>query len=232
MPQPPVTRAALLERIAADPALETILTRVRPRLEGDPGHDIEHALRVARTGLQLAGPEADGREMIAAALLHDVVNLPKDHPDRARASEQSEVVAVAWLRELGFDDDAAVRVGAAVRTHSWSRGEAPTSPLGAALQDADRLEALGVIGVFRTISTGAQMGAEYFDAADPWAAARDLDDKRYSVDHFFTKLFALAGTMRTEAGRAEAERRTHVMRALLVELGTELGVPLPDHGVP
>lgn len=222
-----LTRAALLERIANDACLTTLMERVTPRIAGDPGHDVEHALRVARVGLQLGGAAVDAREMIAAALLHDVVNLPKNHPDRALASEQSEAVAVAWLLELGFDEVAARRVGDAVRTHSFSRAETPTSFLGEALQDADRLEALGVIGVFRTISTGSRMGAEYFHSSDPWATARALDDRRYSVDHFFTKLFGLASTMRTEGGRREAMRRADVMRELLEQLGTELGVPLP-----
>jgi len=227
MDDPGLTRAAMLERIASDPCLSTLLERVAPRIAGDPGHDVEHALRVARVGLLLGGDAIDPREMIAAALLHDVVNLPKNHPDRALASEQSEAVSVEWLLELGFDDDAAHRVGDAVRTHSFSRGEKPTSLLGEALQDADRLEALGVIGVFRTISTGSRMGAEYFDASDPWAESRPLDDRRYSIDHFFTKLFGLAATMLTEAGRQEAARRAYVMRELLEDLSTELGVPLP-----
>jgi len=224
---PSLTRAELLERIASDPSLRTLMERVTPRIAGDPGHDVEHALRVARAGLLLGGDALDPREMIAAALLHDVVNLPKNHPDRALASEQSEAVATEWLLELGFHAAAAARVGAAIRTHSFSRGETPTSPLGEALQDADRLEALGVIGVFRTISTGSRMGAEYFHPSDPWAEDRALDDRRYSIDHFFTKLFGLAATMRTEAGRREAARRAEVMRALLEQLGTELGVPLP-----
>jgi HD superfamily phosphodiesterase len=87
---------------------------------------VEHALRVARAGLLLGGEDVDPREMIAAALLHDVVNLPKNHPDRALASEQSEAVATEWLLELGFSEEAASRVGAAIRTHSFSRGEEPT----------------------------------------------------------------------------------------------------------
>lgn len=227
MHHPSLTRAALLERIASDACLATLLERVTPRIAGDPGHDVEHALRVARVGLLLGGDAIDAREMIAGALLHDVVNLPKNHPDRALASEQSAAVAVDWLQELGFEGDAARRVGDAVRTHSFSRGETPTSLLGEVLQDADRLEALGVIGVFRTISTGSRMGAEYFDANDPWAESRPLDDRRYSVDHFFTKLFGLAATMRTEAGQREAARRAELMRELLEDLSTELGVPLP-----
>ena len=222
------TRADLLALIEEDPLLTELAKRVAPRLEDDPGHDLEHALRVARMGLRIAGTRADTREMVAAALLHDVVNLPKDHPERALASQKSATLAHTWLRELGVSEESATRVADAIRTHSYSRGETPTSPLGDALQDADRLEALGAIGVFRTISTGAKMGAVYFDALDPWAEERALDDKRYSIDHFFTKLLSLPATMRTEAGRLEGERRAASMRGVLVQLADELGVPLPE----
>jgi uncharacterized protein len=68
------------------------------------------------------------------------------------------------------------------------------------------------------------MGARYFDPDDPWAQDRPLDDKAYSVDHFFTKLLRLAETFSTEAGRTEARRRTAFLHATLEELGVELGV--------
>src|SRR5690606_10037607 len=117
----------------------------------------------------------------------------------------------------------------AIRDHSYSRGAVPTSPLGRALQDADRLEALGVLGVFRTISTGTRMGGAYFDADDPWALERPLDDRAYAVDHFTTKLFRLPATMGTPKGREEAERRVARMRAMLEDLGEELGRPYVRH---
>ena len=71
------------------------------------------------------------------------------------------------------------------------------------------------------------MEASYFDSWDPWATRRPLDDRRYSVDHFFTKLFKLPGLMNTAAGKAEAERRVGVMQDLLRQLGDELGEPAP-----
>jgi uncharacterized protein len=55
-----------------------------------------------------------------------------------------------------------------------------------------------------------------------------LDDARYSVDHFHSKLLRLPGTMCTEAGRSEAERRAAFLRAFLSQLGDELGRPAPD----
>lgn len=223
---PPPDRAELLHFIAADPALLALLELVRGRGEDDPGHNTGHVLRVAAWTRALGGDGVDPREAVAAALLHDLVNLAKDAPERAQASERSAREARAILPRHGFDPAATDRIASAIRTHSFSRGEAPVSALGEALQDADRLEALGVIGVFRTISTGSRMGADYFDEDDPWARQRPLDDRAHSVDHFFTKLLRLPATFHTAAGRAEAERRVEFMRQLLHQLGVELGAPL------
>jgi len=66
--------------------------------------------------------------------------------------------------------------------------------------------------------------AQFFDPVDPWAVNRALDDKRFSVDHFFTKLLLLPATFQTVEGREEAERRVAIMHAMSAALGEELGV--------
>lgn len=224
---------ATLERaIEADPALAAIAAHVVPRLADDPGHDLDHCLRVALWTLRLGGEAVDPRQAIAAALLHDVVNPPKSSPERTLASERSADEARRLLPPLGFDADAVEEVALAIRDHSFSRGATPTRPLGQALQDADRLEALGAMGLMRTISTGAQMGARYFHSADPFAESRPLDDRTHSVDHFFTKLLGLPATMNTDAGRREAERRAAFLEAFLRQLATELGVEAPVSRTP
>lgn len=225
-------RDALLAGIAADPALAALLAEARERDAAlavpDPTHDVAHLLRVARWSLRLGGEALDFREAVAAALLHDAVHVPKNSPDRARASELAAAHAAERLAALGFAPDAVTRVADAVRDHSFSRGAVPQAPLGRALQDADRLEALGAIGLLRTISTGVRMGADWFHPEDPFARARPLEDARYAVDHFYAKLLGLPETMRTEAGRAEAARRVGLLRAFLAALADELGEPPRD----
>jgi uncharacterized protein len=224
--------SALTARIAEDPALATLLAEARARDAAlgvpDPTHDTAHLLRVAHWTLRLGGDGVDAREAIAAALLHDAVNPPKDSPERALASERSAEFARGRLSALGFEPSAIERIADAVRDHSFSRGAVPQTPLGCALQDADRLEALGAIGLLRCISTGVRMNGAWFHGDDPWAETRELDDARYSVDHFFRKLLQLSATMRTEAGRAEAERRAAFLRGFLRQLGEELGRPAPE----
>lgn len=221
------TRADLLAAINADRPLTQLFDIARAADEGDDAHGLEHALRVARWTVRLA-PDAMWREAIAAALLHDLVNVPKSSPDRHRASELSAEAARPHLAEAGFDNDAVDRIATAIRQHSFSRGERPTEALAMALQDADRLEALGAIGLMRCFATGERMGGALFDARDPWAEHRDLDDRRWSLDHLFTKLLALPDTMCTDAGRHEARARAAVIERFADAVANELGVPRPD----
>jgi uncharacterized protein len=222
-----MTTPELLATIEADAALASLLAEARARdaaLEvADPAHDAAHALRVALWTLRLGGGSVDAREAVAAALLHDAVSVPKNSPQRGQASALAADFARGRLAALGFSPGAIERIACAIRDHSFSRGALPEGPLGEALQDADRLEALGAIGLLRCVSTGVRMGGAWFDADDPWATSRPLDDVRYSVDHFFTKLLGLPETMRTAAGRAEAEHRAAFLRDFLSRLGEELG---------
>jgi uncharacterized protein len=91
------------------------------------------------------------------------------------------------------------------------------------LQDADRLEAVGALGLYRTIATGVAMGAQLIDSNDPWAEKRELNDKQYSVDHFYTKLLHLHKTFQTDAAKAEAKDRTKFLEQFLSQLKHEIG---------
>ena len=217
-------------RIEADEALRALAREASARNDGDAAHDGGHLMRVALWTLRLADATVEPRSAIAAALLHDLVNVPKSSPDRARTSALCAEAARPLLAAQAFDARAIEEIAEAIEDHSYSRGATPRSALGRALQDADRLEALGAIGIARCFATGARMGARFFDERDPWARARTLDDRHYSVDHFFAKLLELGEAMQTEAGRAEAERRIAVLEAFLDALAEEIGAPRPPDG--
>ena len=224
------TAAELLE---ADDALRAVRAAARERMTADAAHDEAHLLRVADWTVRLvpdayreAGempPPRVERLAVAAAVLHDVVNVPKSDPRRADASRLSAEVARAILSPLGFGPDDVALVADAILDHSYSRGVTPHSPLGRALQDADRLEALGALGVLRCVATGTSGGAALFDPDDPWAERRPFDERRFALDHFQTKLLRLPSTLCTAAGRAEAARRATLMVRLLEALGDEVG---------
>jgi len=226
------SRQDLLDTIGAHPQLSGILEHVRGLMGDDAAHDLNHTLRVARWTLTIAGDAVAPRLSIAAALLHDAINIPKNSPQRALASTLCAEHARGLLPEHGFVGDEIALIADAIRDHSFSRGATPTTTLGKALQDADRLEALGAIGLMRTLAVGARMGAQFFHPEDPWADARDYDDTGYSVDHFFTKLLKIPETMLTEVGRAEGRRRAALMVEFLRQLGDEILTQLPEERLP
>lgn len=209
--------------LVQDSRLSAVWEWVQDSMTFDAAHDTAHLARVARWTLRCAPALAPGLA-VAAALTHDVVNLPKNHPQRAQASTLAADAVRAKLPSLGFDEVEAEAVAAAVRDHSYSRGATPETLLGAALQDADRLDALGALGILRAAAAGGSMGRALLHATDPFCTARTPDDSAYTVDHFFTKLLRLETTFQTAVGKAEAARRTAVMRSFLVNLGEEVGV--------
>ncbi len=201
---------------------------VAARTAADPAHDISHVKRVVTTALQLTDIEQAKKEItLPAAWLHDCVQVAKDSPDRERASRLSADEAVHFLRDWGYPEAQLEAVHHAVAAHSYSANIPVRSKEAGVVQDADRLDALGAMGIARCLLTGGAMGSALYDPEDPFAQHRPLDDRAFMVDHFYRKLFKLPDTMQTEAGRAEAQRRANHMRLWLQELGREAGHRLP-----
>lgn len=206
----------------------SLLARLRAHLAAEPfprdaAHDLGHILRVARLAGALAGEEgADAETCVAAALLHDLVFRPKNHPESPLTARMAADLVPLWCRETPGLEPRAEAIAAAVATHSWSGGQAPATLEAAVVQDADRLEALGAIGIARVFATGASFGAGLWHPEDPWAEDRELDDKAWSLDHFERKLLKLAAGMTTAAGRRRAEGRQGLMAAYLEALRSEL----------
>lgn len=192
-------------------------------------HDAEHVLRVYHWCLLLA-PEADvdADEAGAAGLVHDVVFIPKHLADRPLGGERSAAVAADLLPRCGYDEEETVRVVEAVRTCSWSRGLVPTAGLGRVLQDADRLDAIGAIGLARLFGTAQFMAqatgvGAFYHPGDPAATGeRELDDRRWAVDHMRRKLLRLADGMHLATARLEAERRHARLVVFLEDLLAEV----------
>ncbi len=190
---------------------------------GDPGHDIAHIVRVMKN-CRLIG-ELEGAKLevlLAAAILHDVVNLPKNHPERLQASQMAAKKSQAILEESGFSRVEMERISAVITEHSYSLGKKPSSIESAVLQDADKLDAIGAVGIMRAISCGNRLGAAYYDQADPFGERRSLDDKAFTLDHFYTKLFKLPELMNTKAAKMEADRRVEFMRAFVEQFTKEI----------
>jgi len=191
----------------------------------DGAHDLGHLDRVWKSCrlIALDEPGADGDVLAVAAYFHDAVNLPKDSPDRAQASRRSADLAVRELAAMGFDAGRLAAVHHAIAAHSFSAGIAPETVEARILQDADRLEALGAIGLARMFLIAGQMGGALFDAADPLAMERALDDRRFALDHLEVKLFPVAAAMQTATGRRMAAERAEWMESFRTRLLHEIG---------
>ncbi|MBL0370571.1 HD domain-containing protein [Rhizobium sp. KVB221] len=175
---------------------------------GDGAHDIAHIQRVFANAMRIHAVEGGHAETIAGAvLLHDCVAVEKNSPLRAEASRLAAEKAGGILAVLGWSADQIARAAHAIAAHSFSAAIKPETLEAKILQDADRLDAIGLIGAARCFYTGGRMGSGLYDSTDPRAEDRALDDKRFSIDHFPVKLFKLADGFQTPTGRAMAAER-------------------------
>jgi len=217
-------QVALLADMPIDFAgLERRCVEMLARPGGDVAHDLAHVRRVVRNAQTLAAAENARLEVVLpAAWLHDCVTVPKDSPQRASASRLAAERAVQWLREWDYPGAWLPEIAHAIEAHSYSAGIVPETVEAKVVQDADRIDALGAIGISRCIAVGAALGRPLYEPDDPFCENREPDDRGASVDHFYTKLLKLAGTMQTAAGRREAARRTEFIRAFITQLRSEI----------
>jgi uncharacterized protein len=205
-----------------------------PVVQFDSAHDLSHIRRVVRAAKDIARREGGALEVvIPAAWLHDLVVVPKSSPDRGRASQLSAEAAIALLREIEYPEKWLAPIAHAIAAHSFSAGIEPETLEARIVQDADRLDALGAIGLARCFATAGALGTALYCETDPFAAARDLDDRRWALDHLPKKLLRVADSMRTVVGASLARERAEFLRSFLRELARELPeVPGGDESQP
>lgn len=204
--------------------LEVLIPMVKPfYTPDDPAHDWPHVGRVMATAKKLAeGENVDLPSLLASVCCHDIVNLPKNHPERSQASQLAAEKAASLLKESGFSNNEIKRIQQFIIEHSFSKGLKPTSLEAAILQDSDRLDTLGAIGILRCASVNTQMKSSFYEPFDPLAESRELDDKKYMVDHYFVKIFKLPEMMNTSKGKIEAVKRVEYMKNFLSTLMGEI----------
>jgi uncharacterized protein len=204
--------------------LEALIPLVKPfYTPDDPAHDWPHIGRVVATARKLAeGENVDLPCLLAAVYCHDIVNLPKNHPERSQASQMAADKAAILMEQCGFSAAEINKTKQYIVEHSFSKGLKPSSLEAAILQDSDRIDTLGAIGVLRCASVNTQMKSSFYEPFDPLAEARELDDKKYMVDHYFVKIFKLPEMMNTAKGKAEAQVRVEYMKGFLNTLMSEI----------
>ena len=189
----------------------------------DEAHDLSHIRRVVHNAVQFAEVEGAALEVVLpAAWLHDCVVVPKDSPLRSQASRMAADTAVTFLKSQSYPAQHLKAIAHAIAAHSFSAQIPPETIEAKVVQDADRLDAIGAVGIARAFIIGGKLGRPIYDEMDPFCLEREPDDFAATVDHFYTKLFKLVDTMQTDAGRREAQIRTQFMHDYLAQLGREL----------
>ncbi|MDL8761681.1 phosphohydrolase [Escherichia coli] len=184
----------------------------------DAAHDLCHFRRVWATAQKLAADDdVDMLVILTACYFHDIVTLAKNHPQRQRSSILAAEETRRLLREefAQFPAEKIEAVCHAIAAHSFSAQIAPLTTEAKIVQDADRLEALGAIGLARVFAVSGALGLAL-------AQHRPLDDKRYALDHFQTKLLKLPQTMQTARGKQLAQHNAQFLVEFMAKLGAEL----------
>jgi uncharacterized protein len=190
----------------------------------DPGHDFSHVTRVFKIAERIGRQEgADIEILLTAVLLHDIILYPKGSEKRSRSAEESAMLAQSMLAAHGWPIDKIEKVTYCIRTHSYSLNLKPDTLEAKILQDADRLDALGAIGIARTFSVGGSEMRKFYNEEDPFCrTGRKSNDMLWTMDHFKEKLLQLENTMHTETAKREAYKRTCFMKVFLAEIEKEL----------
>jgi uncharacterized protein len=190
---------------------------------GDGSHDLSHLQRVWKYAAALQAAEGgDAKILAAAVLLHDCVAMEKDSPRRSEASRLAASKASAVLRDLAWDAAAIAAVAHAIEAHGFSACVGAETLEAKILQDADRLDAIGMIGVARCFHVAGRLGHELYDRDDPCAQSRPRDDQRFALDHFYTKLLTLASGFQTKAGAELAHEKERRLRRFLDDFLNEI----------
>ena len=203
--------------------LDLLKEEVKTRISNDPAHDFDHIMRVYKNAKNICNEEkVNPKLVLSAALLHDIVSYPKSDKRSKLSSIRSAELSKKILKKYDFSDEEIQIISDAIRDHSFSQNKIPQTIEGKILQDADRLDALGAIGIARVFAVAGSEKRRFYNTDDPFCKKRDPDDQKWSLDHFYKKLFLLESRMNTSSGKVEAKIRTKILRNFLIELKQEL----------
>jgi uncharacterized protein len=207
--------------------LEQIMRTVQLLLHNQsPAHDFQHISRVYKNAELISKQEesVDLDIVLAAALLHDLVVYPKGSSKTINSADDSAEIAKKILLEYkNYPREKIEKVADAIRTHSYSKKLVPQTLEGKILQDADRLDAIGAIGIARTFSVGGSENRSLYNPTDAFCETeRQLDDTQWTLDHIKKKLMILKNSMHTKTAKKIAEERTEFMELFLNQLRKEI----------
>ena len=201
--------------------MQFVIEQVRSLFAEDAsGHDVWHTLRVCRMAMRIAESETCNKEIVMlGALLHDV-----DDPKLFNTWDYANARRI--LRQYGASGEVEARVIDVISTVSYGGGSVvPATVEGKIVQDADRLDALGAIGIARTFAYGGSHGTPMHDPDTPPRYNMTKEEYRAhrgtTLNHFHEKLFLLKDTMNTETAKRLALHRDGILHDFMEEFLAE-----------
>ena len=189
----------------------------------DAAHDFDHIMRVFKNAQNICKKEnANEKLVLSAVLLHDIISYPKSDKHSKLSSIKSAEESKKILKKFNFTKEEIQIISDAIRDHSFSRNTIPATLEGKILQDADRLDAIGAIGIARVFAVGGSEKRPFYNVEDPFCKSRTPNDEIWTLDHFYRKLLKLESLMNTKSGKIEAKKRTRVLKDFLNELKKEI----------
>lgn len=205
-------------------SIEKLKRYVQKNMENnDPAHDFDHIMRVCKNAQKIGKKEKVRMNLvIPAVFLHDIILYKKSDKRSKTSSTKSAIEAQKILKKYDYTDNQIKIISEAISDHSFTKDLVPRSIEGKVLQDADRLDALGAIGIARTFAVGGAEKRPFYSKSDSFCKKRSPDDKKWTVDHFYRKLLLLDKKMNTKTAQIEARRRIRLMKKFLVQLEKEI----------
>jgi uncharacterized protein len=192
-------------------------------MDNDTAHDFDHVMRVYKNAQKITKKEKANKKLVlSAVLLHDIVSYPKSSKRSKSSSIESAKKSKLILKKYNFTTEEINIISDSIADHSFSQNKTPQTLEGKILQDADRLDALGAIGIARVFATSGSLNRSFYNTDDPFCTKRNPNDDRWAIDHFFKKLLKLEFTMNTKSGKIEAKKRTKVLKIFLKQIKDEI----------
>jgi len=203
--------------------VDSLKNEVIDLMSNDSAHDFEHVMRVFKNAQIICKKEkANEKLVLSSVLLHDIVSYPKSDKRSKSSSIRSAEKSIKILQKFDFTTQEIQIISDAIRDHSFSQNKTPKTIEGKILQDADRLDALGAIGIVRVFAVGGSEHRPFYNTEDPFCKKRIPDDQIWTLDHFYRKLLKLESLMNTKSGKIEAKKRTKILKNFLKHLKNEI----------
>ncbi len=202
---------------------KNLIEIAQQEIHNDPSHDFSHALRVLILAEKISKNEGGDLDIIVpAALFHDIIAYPKNSKQREKSQPHSALKTTLILKKIKFPNEKIKKITSIIKGCSFSKSQNANSLEEKIIHDADLLEATGAISIMRTFASVGSMNRSFYDIKKPFPRKRPIDDKRYGIDLFYTRLLLVKDYLHTKSARLICINRHKFLRLFLKQVEKEI----------